>query len=117
MMLSPNFSRDEFKCNCCCGFNSVDAELLRVMQKIRDHFDQPITITSGNRCSQHNARIGGKDKSYHKRGMACDFKIKNITPELVLEFLDQEFPDKYGVGTYETFNHLDVRLNKTRWKS
>jgi len=114
-LISHNFYREEFNCKCACGFNVVDAELLKVMQIIRDHFDQPIRITSGNRCFRYNTEIGGTDKSYHKKGMACDFQVRNIKTELVLEFIDQEFPEKYGVGTYNTFNHLDVRLNKTRW--
>lgn len=116
MKLSANLSRHEFKCKCGnCDYDTVDKELVDVIQDVREHFNQPVTITSGNRCPTHNASVGGAKTSYHVRGRAADIQVKNISPSEVQEYLDNKYPDKYGLGRYENFTHIDTRTNKGRW--
>ena len=37
--LSPNLSRHEMACNNGCGFDTVDARLVDVLQDVVDHFE------------------------------------------------------------------------------
>jgi uncharacterized protein YcbK (DUF882 family) len=116
MMLSNNFSRAEFKCRCGkCDYDTVDAELIEVLQSLRDYMGLSIVITSGNRCPEHNENIGGSKSSYHIRGRAADIQIKGVSPSVVQGYLKTAYPDKFGIGCYSSFTHIDTRTNKGRW--
>lgn len=116
MKLSGNFSRAEFKCNCGkCDYDTVDAELISVLQGLRDYIGHPIKITSGNRCPDHNAKIGGSANSYHIRGRAADIQVKGIAPVFIQEYFKSAYPDKFGIGSYASFTHIDTRTKKGRW--
>lgn len=113
--LSTHFSRREFACKCGCGFNVVDAELLYVLEALRDYFAAPISITSGARCVKHNAAEGGASSSKHLLGIAADIKIQGVSPDAVADWLEKTFPDCYGIGRYNSWTHIDVRAVKARW--
>lgn len=115
--LSSNFKRDEFKCNCGeCKANTVDAELLQVLQRLRDEFGKSITITSGNRCKAYNEKVGGSDKSQHLLGRAADIVVSGANPHIIYEWLDSQYPNQYGLGRYDDFTHIDTRDGKARWR-
>lgn len=115
-MLSKNFSREEFKCKCGkCNYDTVDAELLEVLQDLRDVLKAPVNINSANRCPEHNASVGGSKNSYHILGRAADISVDGISPALIQEHFEHKYPDKFGIGRYETFTHIDTRTNKARW--
>ena len=105
----PLFFRNEFACRCGCGFDTVDAELLQVLLKAREDLNAPVDITSGCRCSHHNARVNGSPKSMHLLGRAGDINIRTYTPAQVHEYLCRIYPDKYGIGKYQSFTHIDTR--------
>lgn len=116
MKLSAHFSRSEFKCNCGkCDYDTADAELIEVLEQVRKHFNQPVKITSGNRCETYNREVGGSTNSYHVRGRAADIQVHNVPPSVIQEFLLSEYPDKYGIGCYSSFTHIDTRSGKGRW--
>lgn len=107
--LSTHFSRAEFACKCGCGFNTVDAELLVILEALRGHFDEMVKITSGCRCADHNRRVGGRPKSKHLIGRAADVQVDNVSPSRVADYFSDTWPDLYGVGRYPTFTHFDSR--------
>jgi hypothetical protein len=116
--LSPHFREAEFTCNHCgsLGGHTVPAELLHVLEDVRSHFgDSPVTITSGYRCKTHNDNVGSTDKSQHRKCTAADIQLRDATPRSVHVYLTQSYPDKYGIGRYDSFTHVDVRLVKARW--
>jgi uncharacterized protein YcbK (DUF882 family) len=113
--LSKHFNRSEFACKCGCGKNTVDAELVEVLEHLRSVVAEPITITSGNRCPTHNKKVGGSPASRHQFSIAADFKVKGWKPEEVYALLDEWYDDKYGLGLYSGWVHLDVRPEKARW--
>ena len=114
--ISENFSREEFICKCGnCGFATVDVELIDVLEDVRYHFDEPITINSGCRCKAHNEAEGGSSRSKHLEGIACDFKVRNFHADGVAAYLEDKYPDKYGIGRYNGRTHIDVRSIKARW--
>ena len=47
----------------------------RVLQPIRDHFDDVVTISSGFRDPILSTKIGSSTKSQHCKGQAADFEI------------------------------------------
>lgn len=116
MKLSENFSRSEFACKCGCGQDTVDVVLIEILELVRDHFNQPITINSGNRCTVYNESVGGAKNSQHLKGRAADITVKGHAPSEVHAWLDAWH--KGGLGKYDTFTHVDSRKptkTGTRW--
>ena len=113
--ISPHFTRAEFACRCGCGVDTVDVELLELLEAIRDRFG-PVIINSGYRCVNHNRRAGGAQKSYHTIGKAADIRIKSTPLGEVAEWLNHSYPDCYGVIEYPDWLHVDVRSMPYRSK-
>lgn len=109
------FKRKEFECHCGCGKDTVDAELLEVLNRLRNHFGRPTIITSGYRCSSHNARVGGAKGSQHLTGRAADLSISGVSTIEIYNFLDNEYQNNYGIGLYSRWVHVDTRNDKARW--
>lgn len=86
-----NFSRDEFRCKCggkyCGGFPAEPEEkLVRLAERVREHFGQPVTVSSGLRCPTHNAIEGGVANSRHITGKAMDFTVRGVSGAVVLAY-------------------------------
>lgn len=115
MNLSKHFKREEFACP-HCGLDTIDYELVNVLETVREHFNKPVIINSGYRCPAHNAAVGGSENSQHLYGRAADIVVKDVLPEDVHAFLESYAPDKYGLGLYPTWVHIDTRSGpKARW--
>ena len=113
--LSTNFRVREFACNDGSDPIFIDSELVTVLQKIRDHFGKPVTITSAYRTPPHNSNEGGTTYSQHLYGRAADIKISGVAPKKVADFAETLI-DNGGIGIYNTFTHIDVRSVKSRWQ-
>ncbi len=114
--LSKNLSRKEFRCNCGeCDYDTVDAELVTVVQDLRDHFNASVKVTSGNRCPAYNKTVGGAKNSYHPRGRAADVQVSGVSPDEVHAYLIDKYYSQYGIGRYKTFTHIDTRSSMARW--
>jgi len=117
MKTSENFQRYEFACHCAgdCGRDTVDAELVDILEFVRSHFeDKPIRIHSGHRCPEHNAAVGGSENSLHLVGRAADFSIAGVDLGDVFDWMDKQLPCT-GLAIYDTFIHLDTRGYHCRW--
>jgi hypothetical protein len=81
-----------------------------IFQPIREHFNNPIYVSSGYRCEALNEAIGGSKKSQHSKGEAIDidmdnrnsvsnadvfYHIRDNLPfdQLIWEFGDNKCPD------------------------
>ena len=113
--LSKHFSREEFACNCGCGFDTVDSELLKVLETIRTHFNKPIFITSGCRCEEHNASVSGSENSQHLVGRAADIYISGTDVGDIALYAANLLDDHGGVGEYSSWVHVDSRSGFGRW--
>lgn len=113
--VSPHFLRGEFACKCGCRFAQPDPELLEVLEAVRRYYNKPVVINSGCRCKAHNASVGGSPNSAHMQGIAADIEVRDVSPSEVQALLLNWFKDRYGIGTYNTFTHIDVRKDKARW--
>ena len=118
--LSKNFNSTEFDCHGkgCCNTTLINETLVEYVQKIRDHFDKPITISSGYRCAKHNKNVGGATGSRHAKGDAADIVVKDVAPAEVAKYA--ESIGILGVGLDETdkdghFVHIDTRTTKSFW--
>lgn len=115
MSLSKHFKRREFACSCGCGFDSIDSATLGILEAVRGAFDAPVIVTSGARCAEYNARIGGVSNSQHVYARAADIQVKGATPESVHSWIAQHYPDA-SLGLYRTFVHVDTRTGgPARW--
>ncbi len=121
--LSENFKVKEFACKDGANTVLVDSELVEVLQKVRDHFNRPVTITSGYRTIGHNKRVGGSPNSQHLLGTAADIQVKDTPPEFVAEYAETLLSGRGGIGLYRKkqgrakgWVHIDVRQKKARWQ-
>jgi len=110
---SKYFTREEFACKCGCGFDTVDFELVRILDYIREHFDSPVTVTSCCRCKTHNKKVFGSYASKHLEGRAADIVVKGVPPLVVAELAEQM--EVGGLGRYSKFTHIDSRTGQARW--
>lgn len=60
--------------------------LAQALEKVRKACkNNPITVLSGYRSKDVNARVRGSDKSAHMKGLAADFIVGNMTLKDVFE--------------------------------
>jgi len=100
MNLSPHFTLEEFTISTTAAQLGIDntpdqdalseledlADLLERVRTLLD--DSPIMITSGYRCPQLNAAVGGVPDSAHVYGRAVDFIAPDFgTPHEIVEQL------------------------------
>jgi len=105
---TKNFSPEEFKCTCgrCSGYPSYMKRVeLKHLQKIRDHYGKPMTITCGLRCKAENTAVGGVPNSGHLKGYAADFYMKGVTDTTdnrvkALSWIEQQDNHQFTYGAY-----------------
>ena len=107
------FGRAEFKCNCggkyCNGFPAeMNPVLVKVADRVREHFGAEALISSGVRCQQHNANVGGVPNSRHLYGKAMDFRISGKKAAEVLECVWQQPEISYAYDIDGIYVHMDV---------
>ena len=111
--ITKDFSLEEFNCKDGSSIpNNVllnITELARNLQILRNAINKPITITSGYRSPQHNAKIKGAKDSQHVKGTAADIKVKGMTPKevaLIIEgLIEQKKMKQGGIGIYPSWVH------------
>lgn len=114
-MNSKHFKEEEFGCNCCGTTANLNRELFPILELVRLKFGKPVIVTSGVRCSTHNKNVGGSKHSQHLAGNAADIVVRGVPAHEVYDFLNETFPNCYGVGKYVQSTHIDVRQGKARW--
>lgn len=114
--LSTNFKVKEFACKDGSDAVLVAPRLVMVLQSLRSYFCAAVTINSGYRTPQYNAKVGGVTDSQHCYGTAADIVVRGKTPAQVAAYARQLMPDWGGVGVYDSFCHIDVREAKADWK-
>ena len=133
--MTKNFSKSEFNSGCGAEMPlNVYYNMQKVanqLQILRNYLGKPITINSGYRSQEHNAKINGAHKivngkrietSKHCLGMAADITVKGLDPigvyatiEVLIEKGDML---QGGLGVYPNngFVHYDIRGEKARWR-
>lgn len=104
-----NFKPEEFKCGCggkhCCGYPSyMKAAVIANLQKVRDKYGIPITVTCGLRCAAYNKQLKGSvGNSKHLTGKAVDFYQRGTTDnvsrrKMLIAFLKTLKNHSYSYG-------------------
>jgi uncharacterized protein YcbK (DUF882 family) len=123
MKLTNNFSKSEFESKCGRQMpQSVLDNIKKVaesLQVLRDELKRPISITSGYRSPEHNAKVKGAKNSQHILGTAVDIKVEGMTPIQVAAAIEKLIKEKKmpqgGIGIYRSWVHYDLRGKKARW--
>lgn len=107
------FIPEEFACHCdgryCDGFPApISRNLLLILETIREHFDSPVTISSGVRCQTHNANVGGVYNSRHLYGLAADFSVRGKSAATVLSYVQTLPGVRYAYDIDGSWVHVDV---------
>lgn len=77
--LSPHFCVREFRCKDGSDPVFIDTALAELLERIREHFGKPVTITSAYRTPAHNAKAGGAKFSQHLYGRAADIRVQGVS--------------------------------------
>ena len=98
----------------------------RVLQPVRDHFAQVVTISSGFRDPILSRKIGSSEKSQHCKGQAADLEIFGVPnsevsdwikenlmfDQLILEYHTPGEPDS---GWVHVSYNKDINLNRKEY--
>ena len=60
-----------------------------ILQPIRDHFGQVVSVSSGYRSPELCVAIGSSTQSQHARGEACDFEIFGVSNKELADYIDE----------------------------
>ena len=119
MKLSENFSLNELTKSQTATRKGIDNKptseqienlkslSIHILQKIRNHYERPVRVTSGYRSPELCVSIGSSVKSQHAKGEAADFEITGIDnfdlaiwisknlefDQLISEFYTNQHPD------------------------
>lgn len=77
-----------------------------ILQPLRDKIKYPIKISSGYRCLQVNAAVGGVPSSQHVLGQASDIKVSSMTPYQVAKTIVELNLPFDQLILYPTFCHV-----------
>jgi len=101
MKLSENFSLEELTKSQTATRKGIDntpspehqdnLKMLctHVLQPIRNHFGQVVTISSGYRSPELCIAIGSKTTSQHAKGQAADFEIFGVSNKELADYINQ----------------------------
>lgn len=108
-----HFDKSEFACKCggkyCDGFPAEpNPQLVKVAERVREHFGAPVIISSGVRCQTHNVVVGGVANSRHTMGKAMDFRVVGKTAAQVLAFVQSQPEIAYSYAIDGNYVHMDV---------
>ena len=119
MQLSENFSLNELTKSQTATRKGIDntpsgdekenlkSLSIHILQKIRNHYERPVRVTSGYRSPELCEAIGSSAKSQHAKGEAADFEISGVDnfdlaiwisknldfDQLISEFYKDQHPD------------------------
>jgi len=120
MNLTPNFTLAEFTFSETASRKGWDNtppkeaqdNLVRVallLEQVRKIINRPIIVSSGYRCKELNEAIGSKETSQHRKGAACDFKVKGMTPDQVVKaIVASDIQYDQLIREFDSWVHISV---------
>lgn len=96
-------------CGRCSGFPVEPSEkLMRLADKVREHFGAPMTPSSTVRCQAHNDELpGSAPNSYHVKGKAMDFSVRGFSAGTILAYVQSQGVH-YAYAINGSYVHMDV---------
>ena len=126
MQLTKNFKLEEFYYSDTTKIKGINnnpstKEIINIvrladncLQKIREHFNSPVTITSGFRCEKLNTAISRADNSQHLSGEAADFVVKGYTIAQVIEWCRKNLLFDQLINEKDEWVHISFNIFKNR---
>lgn len=85
------------------------------LQPIRNKLNKPMYVSSGFRCKELNALVGGAQTSQHLTGNAVDFTVPGMTPAQVVDFIkNSEIEFDQLINEYNSWVHISYNKGKNR---
>ena len=106
------FSRKEFACICGKYCDGYPAQMQRTVVELADRARAELSgvgfVSSGLRCSQHNANVGGVSDSRHLIGKAIDLRIEGKSARQTLTWAQKQPEVRYAYAIDTSFVHIDI---------
>ena len=106
------FSRKEFACKCGRYCNGYPAQMQRGVVELADRARAELNgvgfVSSGLRCSWHNANVGGGSDSRHLIGKAIDLRIEGKSAQQTLAWVQKQPEVHYAYAIDTSFVHMDI---------
>lgn len=106
------FSRKEFACKCGQYCNGYPAQMQRGVVELADRAREELKgagfVSSGLRCSQHNANVGGVSDSRHLSGKAIDLRIEGKSARQTLAWVQKQPEVRYAYAIDAYYVHMDI---------
>ena len=118
MNLSPNFTLEELTHTDHREYDNTpdDVELANLV-RLAEFLEQikevlggkPILVNSAFRSADVNRAVGSSDKSQHRHGCACDFRVPGMTPdEVVKAIIEAELPFDQVIREFDRWTHVSI---------
>ena len=106
------FSRKEFACKCgryCDGYPAqMQRGVVELADRARDELKGVGFVSSGLRCPQHNADVGGVSDSRHLIGKAIDLRIEGKSARQTLTWAQKQPEVRYAYAIDTNYVHMDI---------
>ena len=106
------FSKSELECSCGCGKAEMNHEFMLALDHLREIYGHPIFLSSGYRCPDHNAAIGGVKGSYHTLGVAVDISIYGSFAHKLLGYIFDLRFEGVGIAQKGPYNSRFIHIDK-----
>jgi hypothetical protein len=118
MNLSENFTYEELTHTDHREFDNTPNEaemanlvrLANFLEQVREVLGgREIHINSAFRSAEVNHAVGSTDKSQHRHGCACDFRVKGMTPdEVVNAIIEAGLPYDQVIREFDRWTHVSI---------
>ena len=106
------FSKKEFACKCGRYCDGYPAQMQRGVVELADRARAELKgvgfVSSGLRCTQHNANVGGVSDSRHLFGKAVDLRIEGKSARQTLAWAQKQPEVRYAYAIDTSFVHMDI---------
>jgi hypothetical protein len=117
-LLSPNFTLEELTHTDHREFtnepNDLEKNNLKRLAELLEQVKgllggKPIMVNSGFRSKQVNDAVGSSDRSQHRVGAACDFRVPSMTPnDVVKAIIASDIPFDQIIREFDRWTHISV---------
>ena len=118
MNLTENFTLEELTRTDHRQFDNTpnDAEIANLvrlaefLEKVKEVLgNKPIIVNSAFRSAEVNRAVGSSDKSQHRRGCACDFRVPGMTPdEVVKAIIASDLKYDQCIREFNSWVHISI---------
>jgi zinc D-Ala-D-Ala carboxypeptidase len=118
MNLSEHFTLEELTHTDHREFDNTpnEAELANLvrlaefMEKVKEVLGgKPIIVNSAFRSAEVNRAVGSSDRSQHRHGCACDFRVPGMTPDQVVRaIIAANLPFDQCIREFDRWTHISI---------